>query len=157
MKIEVIISWVIIGIIGLVLYTAPKTLLVYAKEKFESFVGRSGNITGTLTAEQIDLLRPMLYSVNFDEGSKGVVKQPEGVAGSTNSKSSHADVQNVSCLSSGQGVAYRKLVNPGEPSSANLKTQSDLVPTPIPDNSPKCPDLKDYIRKDKIPCWGCKL
>jgi hypothetical protein len=23
--------------------------------------------------------------------------------------------------------------------------------------APKCPDMRDYIRKDSIPCWGCKL
>jgi hypothetical protein len=23
--------------------------------------------------------------------------------------------------------------------------------------NPNCPDLRDYIRKDSIPCWGCKL
>ena len=155
MKVEVIISWIIIGIIGVVLYTAPKYFLQLAKETFESFSGNP-NVTGVLTVEQIDVMRKMLASPNFEE-SKNVKPVPDGIVGSSESKSSQADVQNVSCLSSGQGVAYRKLVNPGEPSSANLKTQSDLVPTPIPDNSPKCPDLKDYIRKDRIPCWGCKL
>ena len=24
-------------------------------------------------------------------------------------------------------------------------------------NCPKCPDMSKYIRKDKIPCWGCNL
>jgi hypothetical protein len=24
-------------------------------------------------------------------------------------------------------------------------------------NNPNCPDLREYIRKDSIPCWGCKL
>lgn len=28
---------------------------------------------------------------------------------------------------------------------------------PVPDYCPKMPDMKDYIRKDSIPCWGCKL
>jgi hypothetical protein len=23
--------------------------------------------------------------------------------------------------------------------------------------SPVCPDMRDYIRKDSIPCWACKL
>ena len=26
-----------------------------------------------------------------------------------------------------------------------------------PPVSPNCPDMRDYIRKDSIPCWGCKL
>lgn len=26
-----------------------------------------------------------------------------------------------------------------------------------PSVSPSCPDMRDYIRKDSIPCWGCKL
>ena len=25
------------------------------------------------------------------------------------------------------------------------------------ENCPKCPDMSKYIRKDKIPCWGCNL
>lgn len=28
---------------------------------------------------------------------------------------------------------------------------------PRPAVSPNCPDMRDYIRKDSIPCWGCKL
>lgn len=27
----------------------------------------------------------------------------------------------------------------------------------IPGYNPNCPDMRDYIRKDSIPCWGCKL
>lgn len=26
-----------------------------------------------------------------------------------------------------------------------------------PAANPNCPDMRDYIRKDSIPCWGCKL
>ena len=26
-----------------------------------------------------------------------------------------------------------------------------------PASNPSCPDMRDYIRKDSIPCWGCKL
>lgn len=26
-----------------------------------------------------------------------------------------------------------------------------------PETNPNCPDMRDYIRKDSIPCWGCKL
>jgi hypothetical protein len=28
---------------------------------------------------------------------------------------------------------------------------------PRPAVSPNCPDMREYIRKDSIPCWGCKL
>ena len=28
---------------------------------------------------------------------------------------------------------------------------------PQPARNPNCPDMRDYIRKDSIPCWGCKL
>lgn len=35
------------------------------------------------------------------------------------------------------------------------------APNSDPDNGvvvyPNCPDMRDYIRKDSIPCWGCKL
>jgi hypothetical protein len=27
----------------------------------------------------------------------------------------------------------------------------------VPGYNPNCPDMRDYIRKDSIPCWGCKL
>jgi len=27
----------------------------------------------------------------------------------------------------------------------------------VPGANPSCPDMRDYIRKDSIPCWGCKL
>lgn len=30
-------------------------------------------------------------------------------------------------------------------------------PPPQPQPKPKCPDMRDYIRKDSIPCWACKL
>ena len=156
MKAEVVFAWIIIAFIGVILYSAPVYILKLVKEGFNTIVGDK-NIHGTLSPEQIDVLRKMLGTPGFNDSSKGVKAQPEGVFGSTDSKSSHADVQNVQCLSSGQGVAYRKMTNPGAPSSDNLKTQTDYVPPPIPINSPNCPDLKDYIRKDKIPCWGCKL
>lgn len=28
---------------------------------------------------------------------------------------------------------------------------------PPPPPPPACPDMRNYIRKDSIPCWGCKL
>lgn len=33
----------------------------------------------------------------------------------------------------------------------------DDCDAPKPTNNPNCPDMRDYIRKDSIPCWGCKL
>lgn len=155
MKIEVVISWVVIGIIAGILYTAPNYILNYMKEGFNVVV-KNEMVSGTLTPEQIDTMRKMLGSPNFQE-NKGFRAQPEGISGSSESKNSEANIQNANCLSSAQGIAYRKLSNPGAPSSINLKTQESKLPLPIPDNSPKCPDLKDYIRKDSIPCWGCKL
>jgi hypothetical protein len=156
---EVVITWVIIGLIAGVLYTAPQYILNYMKEGFNAVMGNQTTnqmISGTLSPEQIDTMRKMLGSPNFEE-NKGFRAQPEGITGSSESKSSGANTQNAACLSSAQGVAYRNLSNPGAPSSNNLQTQETKLPAPIPDNSPKCPDLKDYIRKDRIPCWGCKL
>jgi len=160
MKTDVIIAWIVIGLIGVVLYSAPTHILKLAKEGFQTIVSGTGFGTDVLTPKQLDTLMTVVGSPNFygtETSSKGGKAQPDGVSGSTESKSSDADIQNVSCASSGQGIAYRKMTDPGAPSSTNLKTQNSYLPDPIPDNSPKCPDLKDYIRKDKIPCWGCKL
>ena len=152
---EIVITWIMIGLIAGVLYTAPAHILNYMKEGFQTIVGNN-MVSGTLSPEQIDTMRKMLGSPNF-ESSKGMKAQPEGISGSSESKSSQADIQNAACLSSAQGVAYKRMTDPGPSSDKNLKTQDNQLPTPIPDNSPKCPDLKDYIRKDRIPCWGCKL
>ena len=35
--------------------------------------------------------------------------------------------------------------------------EDDREPRRAGGNNPNCPDLRDYIRKDSIPCWGCKL
>jgi hypothetical protein len=160
MKTDVIIAWVVIGIIGVVLYAAPTHILKLVKEGFHTIVNGVGVSGDVLTPKQLDTLMTVVGSPNFygtETSSSGGKAQPDGVSGSTESKSSDADVKNVSCASSGQGIAYRKMTDPGAPSSANMKTQDSCLPEPIPENSPKCPDLKDYIRKDKIPCWGCKL
>lgn len=156
MRVEVLIPWIMIAVIGVVLYTLPNRVLKLAKEGFAAVTGKESE-TGQITDVHIDFWRKGLASPNFGDDSKNVRAQPEGVTGSTESKVSHADVQNVSCLSSAQGVAYKKMCDPGQPSSTNLKAQDSCLPKPIPTNSPQCPDLKDYIRKDRIPCWGCKL
>ena len=38
-----------------------------------------------------------------------------------------------------------------------IKYVTAIPPTPKCPPAPKCPDMRDYIRKDSIPCWGCKL
>ena len=143
MKAEVVFTWVIIALIGVAMYSAPVYILKLVKEGFNTIVGDK-NIQGTLSPEQIDVMRKMLGTPGFDDSMKGIKEQPQGVFGSTESKSSHADVQNVQCLSSGQGVAYRKMTNPGAPSSANLKTQTDYVPPPIPIN------ISDFLNPNSI-------
>ena len=37
------------------------------------------------------------------------------------------------------------------------RERHDDCDVPKPTNNPNCPDMRDYIRKDSIPCWGCKL
>jgi hypothetical protein len=157
MRADVMISWIVIGTIGVVLYMAPQHVLKIFREGFEAVTGKPNiEVKGSLTPEQIDTMRGILATPSFGE-SKGAKAQPDGITGSSESKASHADVQNVSCLSSAQGVAYKKMSDPGQPLSTNLKTQDSYLPKPIQENGPACPDLKDYIRKDKIPCWGCKI
>lgn len=61
-------------------------------------------------------------------------------------------------------------VNHSQDSGESLKQgaafKAMIVPTPVPvikerivlaQECPKCEDMSKYIRKDSIPCWGCKL
>ena len=43
------------------------------------------------------------------------------------------------------------------PAQREIIIQREVVEVPKVVVNPNCPDMREYIRKDSIPCWGCKL
>jgi len=97
MRIDVIVTWTVLAVIGAILYTAPTYILNKAKEGFDA-----------LTGKQIYEIRRILdtpyYGTMNDSTSKGVKDLPrENHAGSTNSTPASADTQNCSSIADRQG------------------------------------------------------
>ncbi len=55
-----------------------------------------------------------------------------------------------------QGQTLRKNCTPTPP-ACKPKPKPVCKPKPEPKPACKCPDMRDYVRKDSIPCWACKL
>jgi len=149
MRIDVIITWLSLAVIGAILYTAPKYILDTANEGFKA-----------LTGKQIREIRRILdtpYYGNIDDStSKGVKDLPsENHSGSTESISATADTQNCNSVADGQGsiLNERKEQRLKPEPVVVYKTQIQYVPAP----AKECPDLRDFIKKDQIPCWNCRL
>jgi len=153
MQIDVILIWLTLAIVTGILYTAPKYFLDKAREGFAA-----------LTGQQLNDLRAMLVAPVYDASavpslgttSSGVKVPPtDSTTGSSKSTPSHADVENCSSLSDGQGALLneKKQQHQCPQPTVIYKTQTQYVPAP----AKECPDLRNFIRKDQIPCWNCKL
>jgi len=92
--------------------------------------------------------------------------------GSSNSQSSpgssnQASASNTPALA--QGQAFTITVVPGSPPSVYTNPSSllpsdnssassdDIAVNVATKSSTQCPDMSQYVSKDSIPCWGCKL
>ena len=96
MRIDVLITWSLLAVIAGVLYTAPKYILDKVKEGFHA-----------LTGKQVEEIRTMLGTPSYtdSETSNGVNDIPKNInAGSTESISASADIQNCMSLADGQGA-----------------------------------------------------
>jgi len=145
MQIDVILIWLTLAIVTCILYTAPKYFLEKAREGFAA-----------LTGKQLQDLRGMLVAPVYEDSSSGTANVPkESSAGSSESSYSDADVKNCSSLSDGQGAILneKKKHHQCPQPTVIYKTQTQYVPAP----AKECPDLRNFIRKDQIPCWNCKL
>jgi hypothetical protein len=148
MRIDVLVTWSLLAVIAGVLYTAPKYILTKAKEGFNA-----------LTGKQVQEIRTMMETPSYSlmtESSKGVRDIPKDVnAGSTESTSASADTQKCMSLANGQGAILNEKKEKYQSPKPTIiyKTQTQYVPAP----TKECPDLRDFIRKDQIPCWNCKL
>ena len=145
MRIDVMITWITLALVTFALYTAPKYIVDKVQEGFRA-----------LTGKQVKEMRTMLDTPYYGESSKGVKIVPENInSGSYDSVPASADTQNCRSLADGQGALLNEKKEkrhcPGP--TIVYKTQTHYVPSP-----PKeCPDLRDFIKKDQIPCWNCKL
>ena len=147
MRIDVLITWSLLAVIAGVLYTAPKYILDKVKEGFHA-----------LTGKQVEEIRTMLGTPSYtdSETSNGVNDIPKNInTGSTESISASADTQNCMSLANGQGAILNEKKEKYQCPKPTViyKTQTQYVPAP----AKECPDLRNFIRKDQIPCWNCKL
>jgi len=162
MRIDVLITWSLLAVIAGVLYTAPKYILTKAKEGFDALTGKQvediRNMLGTPSYTGLDSSNSMntgSISATADS-SNGVTDIPDDVnAGSTDSTPATADTQNSMSLADGQGAILneKKETYQCPQPTVIYKTQTQYVPAP----AKECPDLRNFIRKDQIPCWNCKL
>jgi len=142
MPLDVMITWIFLALVAGALYTAPKYILTKAKEGFDA-----------LTGKQITEIRSLLGTPYYGETSKGVKQVPDGTP--SESTPASADTQNCQSLADGQGALLneKKEKNQCPKPSVIYKTQTQCIPAP----AKECPDLRNFIRKDQIPCWNCKL
>lgn len=65
-----------------------------------------------------------------------------------------------------QGKAFQSTkpqITPTQTAAVKEIIKERIVEVPVPRTCPRqkecpvCPDMQNYIRKDSIPCWGCKL
>jgi hypothetical protein len=108
--------------------------------------------------------QPITYTAGAGAGRQ----QP---AESEQNKSSIPQPLNEPVISSNalaQGKAFQSTkpqVAPTQPQAAAVKEiiKERIVEVPVPRTCPRqqecpvCPDMQNYIRKDSIPCWACKL
>ncbi len=103
-----------------------------------------------------DLELPSPSELEQVAASQGLREQPKEYTSSKSSPSSSA-IKSASHASLQQGTSFqtikptREVVvieRPAKPAVKYVKVQAPC---------PKCPDMRDYIRKDSIPCWNCKL
>jgi len=142
MPVDVIITWVLLALVAGALYTAPKYILMKAKEGFDA-----------LTGKQIAEVRSLLGTPYYGESSNGVKQVPDGTP--SESTPASADTQNCQSLANGQGALLneKKEKDHCPQPTVIYKTQTQYVPAP----AKECPDLRNFIRKDQIPCWNCSL
>jgi hypothetical protein len=122
----------------------------------EAIQGLTAGITETPSMESPTAPTPVA-------STQGAKKQPEGPTTQRSQPASVKETEKESeALKQGAGFIETKPF-PSEvdrahqlaelaPSSAKRSIE---VMTPM--ENPNCPDMRDYIRKDAIPCWSCNL
>jgi hypothetical protein len=176
--------WLGLALLGFLLYVAPGFLVRRMYEGFETSVAANAadaNAIGgsllTAAATPTTPLLDKLASAGAEEpDSRPSPTAPTPIVGSSGSRA----VPTASSTSLSQPSSTRELPQESEalkqgtgfldskpfPAELDVEQKSARVlgmegavnPAVVQGfQNPSCPDMRDYIRKDKIPCWACNL
>ena len=179
------IFWVIIAVTGLVLYTYPSLRVRHMYEGFETTPQPSTqqpqqqqqtvqppiNVNSMLrnleqligTPGNIPDVQPVMPSPapTIQHQSNTGRQQPQE-AESTSSSPQPLNQPQAASKVLEQGKAFQQTLPKTETAVKEI-IKERIVEVPVPRTCPRqeacptCPDMQQYIRKDSIPCWACKL
>jgi hypothetical protein len=171
--------WILIAVIGFVVYVMPAWNV---RRSYEGFVTQATEAqqTPTIPFNLNDLASligtPTQQAENPPASSSGLQAQPEEHASTKSQPAKPTEAPKVSDALQQGKAALQTMQKPAperEP-EVLVKKQYIRVPAKCPPPPPcprapkcppapacppqvQCPDMTQYIRKDSIPCWGCKL
>ncbi len=175
--------WIFIGLLGALLYISPNFFIRRISEGFTATAAAPATATATATAADskeniIANLEKLLDSPDMLTSptaapapviANGLKAQPqEYETKCTLPATVAAPAQASDVLKQGAAFLETKPAAVAQaPAAAVAQAQAPVIiqreiiqvpakcpPTP---SCPACPDMRDYIRKDSIPCWACKL
>lgn len=177
------IFWIGLAVLGFLLYIAPGFLVHRMYEGFETSAAplkpvvnqiRPSEPPATMSqlVEAINRLTngitetPSLESPTAPEPrqitSGAIKKQPEEYVTQKSQPASPRDApQSSEALNQGAGFIetkpYPADVDRARRLLAIRGDRGQVLEVASPMENPNCPDMRDYIRKDAIPCWSCNL
>jgi hypothetical protein len=147
--------WLGVFVLGLVIYFAPVFL---NRRMYEGF---ADNDTKEYLKKLKEIVQPLVT------GTPELA--PEGAETNSSTPSPSNPPQTISDVLA-QGAAFQETIPAPIPEveKAPANSATGLTSSSIPPVCPppkikyvkvpnKCPDMSQYIRKDSIPCWSCKL
>jgi hypothetical protein len=169
-----LIFWIIVGLLGALLYISPSFFV----QRMEGFATAPAATTEPVPApaadeeniianlerllDSPDMLATPTPAPTMIEAS-GLKAQPQEYETTSvvpaPAKASAADAKASDVLKQGAAFLETKPAISTAPAPVIIQREIVHVPTkcPPPPSCPACPDMRDYIRKDSIPCWACKL
>lgn len=165
--------WVIVAVVGLVLYTNPSMMVRHMYEGFDTQQQQPTqqplNINSMLrnlehligTPGMNPDARPMMPSEEPTQQhvSNTGREQPQESDGQSSRPQSIEKKEEPS-----QALEQGRVFQQTKPQAVKVIIKERIVEVPraCPPQQPQqecpvCPDMRNYIRKDSIPCWACKL
>ena len=111
----------------------------------------SGPSDAGLTPENTKMIESLLNSVMLKPANE-VKKTPEG---STGTQSGPASLGKTECEDCEAKVASS--VQPYKEALGELKQRHAALEAKHKEPTQRCPNMRDYIRKDSIPCYNCTI
>ena len=168
-----LILWIGIALVGLIVYVFPSLLVRHMYEAFDDSkkatvptsvpASNDSQPVGDLKSmlQNVErLMQPQIQTPEIDGLAlpspttapvlaSGLIKQPDShesvqsQPGNPDDRSTHDSLK--------QGKSFHA-ITPGDSTAPDHHPIKQDCPSPI-----QCPDMRQYIRKDSIPCWACKL